>query len=415
MHPQRSDVRDVASISEAVSAIVAAHGRIDVLVNNAGLGFARAAFDVTPADWDEMMAVNLRGVFFMSQAVARTMAAAGRGGRIVNISSQGGVVGLPDAAVYCASKGGVNMLTKTLALEWAKYAITVNAIAPTFIYTPGTAPILDEPAMRAVRAGQDPARPVRADRRCGRRDHLPRLGCRPDGHRHGSRRRRRVDFTMSATIRLTAEGCAATFDPADGGRLTSFRVGGHELLVAHGRDVFHFGSFVMAPWVGRLRDARLNYGGAEHRFTANSGPHALHGLVTNRPWRVTGDGELSIELGDPWPWPCRVVQRIELSAGRAAFRIEVHARVDMPAAVGWHPWFVRRLAGTPASAELELDVEPGLMWANDATGLPSGELTAPAPRPWDYCFRELQRRPGRALAGRARTHRRLRLRGLGHL
>jgi NAD(P)-dependent dehydrogenase (short-subunit alcohol dehydrogenase family) len=150
VHPQQLDVRGVASITEAVSRIVAARGRIDVLVNNAGLGFARAAFDVTEADWDEMMAVNLRGAFFMSQAVARAMVAAGRGGRIVNISSQGGLVGLPDAAVYCASKGGLNMMTKTLALEWAKDAITVNAVAPTFIYTPGTAPILDEPAMRAA-------------------------------------------------------------------------------------------------------------------------------------------------------------------------------------------------------------------------------------------------------------------------
>ena len=86
----------------------------------------------------------------------------------------------------------------------------------------------------------------------------------------------------------------------------------------------------------------------QYQFTANSGPHALHGLVTDLPWQVTGDGELSIELGDPWPWPCRVVQRTELSAGRATFRIEVHAHVNMPAAVGWHPWFVRRLAGTPA-------------------------------------------------------------------
>ncbi len=154
--PQRLDVRDRASIDEAVSAVVAAHGRIDVLVNNAGLGFARAAFDVSEADWDEMMGVNLRGVFFMSQAVARTMVSAGRGGRIVNISSQGGLVGLPDAAVYCTSKGGVNMMTKTLALEWAKHAITVNAIAPTFIYTPGTAPILDEPAMRESVLGKIP-------------------------------------------------------------------------------------------------------------------------------------------------------------------------------------------------------------------------------------------------------------------
>jgi NAD(P)-dependent dehydrogenase (short-subunit alcohol dehydrogenase family) len=156
VHPQRLDVRDVASINEAVSGIVAVHGRIDVLVNNAGLGFARAAFDVSEADWDEMMAVNLRGVFFMTQAVARTMAEAGKGGRIVNISSQGGLVGLPDAVVYCASKGGVNMMTKALALEWAKHAITVNAIAPTFIYTPGTAPILDEPETRTAVLGKIP-------------------------------------------------------------------------------------------------------------------------------------------------------------------------------------------------------------------------------------------------------------------
>ena len=198
---------------------------------------------------------------------------------------------------------------------------------------------------------------------------------------------------MTETMRLTAEDCAATFNPVDGGRLASFVVGDHELLVAHGKDVFHFGSFVMAPWVGRLRDARLDYGGAQHRFTANAGPHALHGLVTERPWHVTGDGELSIELGDPWPWPCRVVQHTQLSARRATFRIEVHAREATPAAVGWHPWFVRRLGGTAKSAELELDVEPGLMWANDSTGLPSGKLTTPAPRPWDYCFRDLRADP----------------------
>lgn len=198
---------------------------------------------------------------------------------------------------------------------------------------------------------------------------------------------------MTETLRLTAEDCAATFNPADGGRLTSFVVGDHELLVAQGKDVFHFGSFAMAPWVGRLRDARLDYGGAQHRFTANAGPHALHGLVTERPWQVTGDGELSIELGDPWPWPCRVVQFTQLSARQATFRIELHARETMPAAVGWHPWFARRLAGTAKAAELELDVEPGLMWANDSTGLPSGKLTAPAPRPWDYCFRDLRADP----------------------
>jgi aldose 1-epimerase len=202
-----------------------------------------------------------------------------------------------------------------------------------------------------------------------------------------------MDLAMTATMKVTAEGCAATFDPDDGGRLTSFRVGDHELLVAQGKDVFHSGSFVMAPWVGRLRNARFSYGGTQYQFPANSGPHALHGLVTGRRWQVTGDDELSIELAEPWPWPGRVVQRAQLNTRRATFHIEVHAREPMPIAVGWHPWFVRRLAGTSTAAELELEVEPRLMWANDADGLPSGKLTAPAPRPWDYCFRELRADP----------------------
>jgi NAD(P)-dependent dehydrogenase (short-subunit alcohol dehydrogenase family) len=147
VHPVLLDVRYTASIHAAVGEVVERHGRIDVLVNNAGLGHAHRALDVTEADFDDMMSVNLRGLFFMSQAVARVMIPRG-GGRIINMSSQGGVVGLPDAAVYCSSKGGVNMLTKVLALEWADHGINVNAIAPTFVYTPGTAPLLDGPGLR---------------------------------------------------------------------------------------------------------------------------------------------------------------------------------------------------------------------------------------------------------------------------
>jgi len=149
VQPVLLDVTSVHSIERAVAEVVERHGRIDVLVNNAGLGHGHAALSVAEADWDEMMAVNLRGVFFASQAVARVMAGHG-GGRIINMSSQGGLVGLPNAAVYCTSKGGINMLTKVLALEWAPLGINVNAIAPTFIYTPGTAPILDDPEQRAA-------------------------------------------------------------------------------------------------------------------------------------------------------------------------------------------------------------------------------------------------------------------------
>ncbi len=143
------DVRDVATIHVTFSAIGDRLGSVDVLVNNAGLGANHPAEDVTETDWDEMMAVNLRGVFFCCQAAGRLMLARGRG-RIINMSSQAGIVGIRDHAVYSASKGGVNLLTKVLALEWSARGVTVNAVAPTFVYTPGTAERLDEPEYRSA-------------------------------------------------------------------------------------------------------------------------------------------------------------------------------------------------------------------------------------------------------------------------
>jgi NAD(P)-dependent dehydrogenase (short-subunit alcohol dehydrogenase family) len=138
------DVADVASIRRGVASVRDRFGRLDVLVNNAGLGANHRAEDVTESDWDDMMAVNLRGLFFCCQAAGRVMLDQGTG-RIINISSQAGIVGIRDHAVYSASKGGVNMLTKVLALEWSERGVTVNAVAPTFIYTPGTAERLDQP------------------------------------------------------------------------------------------------------------------------------------------------------------------------------------------------------------------------------------------------------------------------------
>jgi 2-deoxy-D-gluconate 3-dehydrogenase len=140
----RLDVRDVAQVQQAMHRVRQHFGSIDVLVNNAGLGANHRAEDVTEDDWDEMMAVNLRGLFFCCQAAGRIMLEQGRG-RIVNLSSQAGVVGIREHAVYSASKGGVNLLTKVLALEWSDRGVNVNAVAPTFIYTPGTAERLDQP------------------------------------------------------------------------------------------------------------------------------------------------------------------------------------------------------------------------------------------------------------------------------
>jgi NAD(P)-dependent dehydrogenase (short-subunit alcohol dehydrogenase family) len=138
------DVRDLAQVGPAVDAVVDQYGRLDILVNNAGLGPSNLAEDVTEADFDLTMDVNVKGLFFASQAAGRVMIRQGYG-RIVNLSSQAGFVALPTEAIYCASKAAVAHLTKCLAVEWGQYGITVNAVAPTFIRTDGTRAALAEP------------------------------------------------------------------------------------------------------------------------------------------------------------------------------------------------------------------------------------------------------------------------------
>ncbi len=142
------DVTDLAQIGPAVDAVVEGLGRLDILVNNAGLGPANRAEDVNEADFDLTMDVNVKGLFFASQAAGRVMIRQGSG-RIVNLSSQAGFVALPTEAIYCASKAAVSHLTKCLAVEWGQYGITVNAVAPTFIRTDGTAADLADAAFEA--------------------------------------------------------------------------------------------------------------------------------------------------------------------------------------------------------------------------------------------------------------------------
>ena len=141
------DVRNVSQIEKVFQQVYEHFGSLDIVVNNAGLGEAMLAVDVTEEYWDDMMSVNLKGLFFCCQAAGHIMLEQGHG-KIVNMSSQVSVVGIPGGVVYCASKGGVNQLTKTLALEWSGKGVNVNAVGPTFIYTPGTAERLDTPEYR---------------------------------------------------------------------------------------------------------------------------------------------------------------------------------------------------------------------------------------------------------------------------
>jgi NAD(P)-dependent dehydrogenase (short-subunit alcohol dehydrogenase family) len=128
------DVSHKADVDAVVAATLARHGRIDVLVNNAGIFKAADFLDVTEADFDAVLRVNLKGSFLMGQAVARAMVAAG-GGSIVNMSSVNGVMAIPNIASYNASKGGINQLTRAMALALADKGIRVNAVAPGTIAT----------------------------------------------------------------------------------------------------------------------------------------------------------------------------------------------------------------------------------------------------------------------------------------
>jgi NAD(P)-dependent dehydrogenase (short-subunit alcohol dehydrogenase family) len=143
------DVTDLDQIARAVDDAVADLGHLDILVNNAGIGPPeRPAEDVGVEDFDATIAMNLKGTFFVSQAAGRAMIDQGHG-RIVNLSSQAGFVALPGEAIYCMTKAAISHLTKCLAVEWGTHGITVNAVAPTFIATPGTEPALSDPEFRA--------------------------------------------------------------------------------------------------------------------------------------------------------------------------------------------------------------------------------------------------------------------------
>jgi NAD(P)-dependent dehydrogenase (short-subunit alcohol dehydrogenase family) len=146
--PLQMDVANIEQIRSAIAEAVDHFGRLDILVNNAGVAPENLAENVREEDFDYTLRVNLKGTFFACQAAGRVMIRQ-KGGRIINMSSQAGFAALPTESVYCMTKAGIAHLTKCLAVEWGKYNITVNAVAPTFISTPGTEGALADPAFRS--------------------------------------------------------------------------------------------------------------------------------------------------------------------------------------------------------------------------------------------------------------------------
>lgn len=187
--------------------------------------------------------------------------------------------------------------------------------------------------------------------------------------------------------RLTSGRAALEVDPADGGRWTSLRVDGLELLT--GADVagvpagVQRGCFVMAPYAGRLGDGRLTFQGRTWQLPVDAPPHAIHGHVFDVPWEIEAPGVLAVRLAHPWPFAGTVRQELVLTDDGLDARVVLHADEPMPATLGFHPWFARRLA---RGGDVELLVEPAEQYATDEQALPTGELVTPTGGPYDDCF-----------------------------
>ena len=235
-------------------------------------------------------------------------------------------------------------------------------------------------------------------RRTATRDRLERLGDRRvlrRGRGAGSRAMTARDLV------LEAGDVRAVVHPEDGGRIGSLVVDGLELIWNHRPDgPIRWGSYPMAPWAGRTRHGRFEYGGRRLELPLSMPPHAIHGVVYDRPWSVVADDEIAIDLDDRWPFRGRVTQRFHLDSDGLEVTMALEADEPMPAVLGWHPWFRRTLAEGDEPVRLRL--EAGSMLVRDPEGIPTGARTTPSPGPWDDAFTDLASEPELTWPGRLR-------------
>jgi aldose 1-epimerase len=205
---------------------------------------------------------------------------------------------------------------------------------------------------------------------------------------------------MGDALVLEAGSARVTVLPAEGGRLGSVVAAGHELLVTGDPDPMRWGSYAMAPFAGRVRAGRLSFRGADHQLPLGMPPHAIHGVVYDRPWRVEDPATISIDLDDRWPYRGRVRQRFALDEDSLALELTLEAQEPMPATIGWHPWFRRALA--PGDPPVVVRFDADVMLVRDADGIPDGERMPPPPGPWDDAFTGVHGDPTLEWPGRLR-------------
>ena len=195
---------------------------------------------------------------------------------------------------------------------------------------------------------------------------------------------------------MEAGPAVVVVDAERGGRLAGLDVDGRPLLFVTGTDdAMQWGSYPMVPWAGRVRDGLFTFEGVRYELPRNLPPHSAHGTGFSSRWTVLDEHvtplgasvELALDLGPPWPLGGRTTQRFELDPTGLTVTLAVEAERDMPAMVGWHPWFARYLpgpAGEPVEARLRFSARS--MYELDDVAIPTGRLVSPPPGPWDNCF-----------------------------
>lgn len=194
---------------------------------------------------------------------------------------------------------------------------------------------------------------------------------------------------------LEAGGARLEVRPQDGGRMRSLVIDGMELLITEGYGPIMWGCYPMAPWAGRIRDGRFTFRGRDVQLPLTMPPHAIHGTAFDRPWQVAGPSSLTVDLGPAWPFPGRLTQTFALADESLEVRLRLDAEAAMPAVLGWHPWFRRRLmtADSMPSEPAGLDLGPATMYVRDGDGIATGATAPPTPRPWDDCFTDVTAPP----------------------